>query len=139
MSRPRDIQRLLAMIEKRTAKPFDWRGSRDCVSFAARAVKAQSGIDVLGDLRWSSRREALKLTEAEGGIAMAVDMRLKRIPEALANRGDIAGVADPKLGIRLMVVEGAMLVGPGARGLERQPRSAMIIAWDAMSAIEART
>jgi hypothetical protein len=33
-----------------------------------------------------------------------------------------------------MVVEGATLVGPGSRGLERAPRSTMIVAWDVMTA-----
>ena len=63
-----------------------------------------------------------------------MDRRLRRVPPALAQRGDIAGVPDPLFGVRLMVVDGVTLVGPGARGLERQPRSAMVIAWDAMSA-----
>src|SRR3546814_3100758 len=60
----------------------------------------------------------------------AMDRRMARVAPALAMRGDIAGVPDPLTGLRLMVVEGAMLVGPGAAGLERQPRCAMTIAWD---------
>ena len=122
------------MIEQQSAKSFSWRGGRDCVSFAARAVKAQSGVDILGSLKWNNRREAQAIIDAEGGLALAVDRRLERVPEALASRGDIAAVADAEMGIRLMVVEGRTLVGPGARGLARLPRSSMIIAWDAMSA-----
>jgi hypothetical protein len=47
----------------------------------------------------------------------------------MAQRGDIAAVPDPVLGISLMVLEGATLAGPGARGIKRLPRSAMIAAW----------
>ncbi len=134
--RTRDIEGLIALIEARSAKPFDWRGRRDCVAFAAMAVAAQSGIDVLGDLRWRSRREARALLEAEGGLLAAVDRRLDRVPVALARRGDIGAVAaGPRdvSSIRLMVIEGAMLVAPGKSGLERQPRANLLWAWDAMS------
>lgn len=133
VDKARDIAGLIAMIEARSSKPFNWKGSRDCVAFAARAVKVQSGVDVLADLQWKSRAQALTILAAEGGLAIAVDTRLSRIPEAMAMRGDIAGVVDAKLGIRLMVVEGAMLVGPGKHGLVRLPRSAMIMAWNTMS------
>ena len=130
----RDIDALIALIEARAPLRFRWARPRDCVSFAAAAVKAQSGIDVLAGLRWRSRRQALAFLVAQGGLEAATDRRLRRVPPALARRGDIAAVADAEHGIRLMVVEGQTLVGPGAKGLERQPRAAMIIAWDAMSA-----
>lgn len=129
----RNIPALLALIEKRAAIPFGWRNGRDCASFAARAIKAQTGIDARGQLRWKNRREAVLTIEAEGGLEKAMDRRLTRVPLAMAQRGDIAAVPDPVLGIRLMVIEGALLVGPGASGLERQPRGDMVIAWDTMS------
>lgn len=127
----RDYPALFALLERRRARRFSWR-SQDCVRFAAAAVKAQTGRDPLAGLpRWRTRREALAAAEAEGGLEAAVDARLKRIPPALAQRGDIAGVPDPLFGVRLMVIEGATLVGPGGHGLERQPRSAMVMAWSA--------
>jgi hypothetical protein len=128
--KPRDISALLAMIEKRSAIPFGWRGGRDCVSFAARAVKAQTGIDPRGDLRWSSMKQADAAISQEGGIEAALDARFDRIAPALARRGDIAGIVDDRFGVRLMVVEGAMLVGPSASGLDRLPRAVMTIAWN---------
>lgn len=130
----RDIAALIALLDRRVNKPFAWRRGRDCAWFAAAAIKAQTGVNVLGDRDWSSKRGARAVIAAEGGFEAAMDRRLARIPPALAQRGDIAGVADPLFGIRLMVVEGATLVGPGVRGLERQPRSMMIMAWDSLSA-----
>lgn len=134
---PRDIAALLAMIERRAVIPFAWRGGRDCVSFAARAVKAQTGIDPRGDLRWSSLKQARAAIAKEGGIEAALDARFDRIAPALARRGDIAGIADEMFGIRLMVVEGAMLVAPSANGLDRLPREHMIMAWDTESVRQA--
>lgn len=126
----RDYAALVAAIEAHSAKRFRWRRGRDCVSFAAACIEAQTGRDPLANVAiWSTRREARALADAEGGLEAALDARLGRIPPALARRGDIAGLPDPLFGIRLMVIEGDTLVGPGARGLERLPRSAMTIAW----------
>lgn len=128
----RDLAALIAMIEARQARGFRWRRGRDCVSFAAACVAAQTGVDPLADLpRWRTRREALELAAAEGGLIAGIDRRLARIAPAMARRGDIAGLPDRLLGVRLMVVEGETLVGPGARGLERLPRGAMTMAWSA--------
>ncbi|MFA6219585.1 MAG: hypothetical protein WC692_07370 [Erythrobacter sp.] len=130
----RDIAALIATIEGHSKRAFRWRRGRDCVSFAAACIEAQTGRDPLADLpRWQSRREALALAREQGGLDAAVDARLgARVPPAMAKRGDIAGLPDRQFGIRLMVIEGETLVGPGTGGLERLPRSAMMIAWPAM-------
>jgi hypothetical protein len=133
LTRSRNIPALLALIEARSAIPFSWSGEADCASFAALAAKAQSGIDARGQLRWNGVAEAFEIIRAEGGLAMAFDRRFRRVAEAMAQRGDIAAVADRRFGIGMMVVEGRTLVGPGKNGLERQSRSAMIMSWDAMS------
>lgn len=126
----RDVQALLALIEARSQRGFRWRRGRDCVSFAAACIAAQTGVDPLADLpRWRTRREALTIANQQGGLIAALDARLTPVPPALAQRGDIAGLPDRLLGIRLMVVEGATLVGPGKRGLERLPRGEMVLAW----------
>lgn len=122
------------LLDERVAVPFEWRGRRDCACFADAAILAQTGVSVIGDLSWSSRREARAVIEAEGGLERAMDKRLKRVPLALAMRGDIAAIPDPLFGIQLLVIEGASLVGPGEHGLMRLPRSMMTIAWDVMSA-----
>ncbi|MCX9146626.1 DUF6950 family protein [Erythrobacter sp. WG] len=128
MSRNRTA--LIEAIEARRLSRFRWRRGRDCVSFAAACVKAQTGSDPLAGLgSWANLREARERVSAEGGLEAALDARFDRVPPALAQRGDIAGVPDPLFGIRLMVIEGEMLVGPATRGLERLPRSEMTIAW----------
>ena len=126
----RDHEALLALLERRARSPFSWR-RWDCARFAAAAVKASTGRDVLGGLRWRSRREAAVVIEQEGGLEAAVSRRLVPIAPALAARGDVAGVPDTLFGIRLMIVEGRTLVGVGERGLERCPRAAMTLAWSA--------
>jgi hypothetical protein len=126
----RDIPALIAAIEARSGRGFRWRRGRDCVSFAAACVKAQTGEDLLAHVpTWTTRAEALRMAQARGGLKLALDKRLSRIEPALAKRGDIAGLPDRLFGVRLMVVEGETLVGPGTRGLERLPRRAMTLAW----------
>lgn len=132
--RIRNIAALIELLDARTDVAFAWRGRRDCAHLADAAIEAQSGVSVIGDLTWNSLRQARAVIDGEGGLEKAMDRRLRRVPPALAMRGDIAGVPDVAFGIRLMVIEGRTLVGPAAKGLERQPRSAMVIAWDTMTA-----
>lgn len=108
--------------------PFEWgRKANDCVAFAGGAVRAQTGIDPLKGLRWTSQRSAMRLLSRLGGLEAAVSSRLSPVAPALARRGDIAGVVENGK-LLLMVVEGALLVGPGQR---RAPRAAMSLAWSA--------
>lgn len=126
----RNHDALFGFLADRADMPFRWGRSRnDCVTFAAKAAKAQTGTNPLGDLRWDSRREGLALLDKLGGLEAAVDAKLRRITPAMAKRGDIAGVPDDRFGLSLMVVEGATLVGPSSHGLKRQPRTAMVTAW----------
>lgn len=136
--KPRDIPALLAIIERRAAIRFAWYRGRDCVSFAARAVKAQTGVDPRGNLRWSNLEQARAVVDQEGGIEAAMDRRFDRVAPALARRGDIAAVPGEPFGIRLMVVEGAMLISPGDTGLCRLHRQHMIMAWDTESVRQVR-
>jgi hypothetical protein len=125
----RDIEALIETIEAHQQRPFRWRPGSDC-TFALTCAKAQTGRDILADIApWRTRREARAVASALGGFEAALDARLVRIPPALAQRGDIAGLPDRLFGVRLMVVEGATLVGPGTRGLERLPRGEMVMAW----------
>lgn len=128
----RDIGALITLIEARLEAAFGWQRGRDCVSFAAACVLAQTGVDILAGVPgWRSRKQALALAKEQGGLEAALDARLAPIAPALAQRGDIAGLPDPAFGVRLMVIEGATLVGPGSAGLERLPRSEMVLAWSA--------
>ena len=129
----RNVAALIAVIEARSVRRFAWRRGRDCVGFVAACVEAQTGTDPLADLpTWRTRREALAVAEGEGGLQAAVDRRFVRLPPAMAQRGDIAGVPDELFGVRLMVVEGDTLVGPGERGLQRVRRTEMTMAWSVM-------
>lgn len=131
----RDLVGLLYEIELRRNLPHRWERGRDCVSAALACVEAQTGVDLLADLpEWSSRREARKVASDLGGLIAALDARMDRIPPALAKRGDVAGIPEGTFGVQLMIVEGATLVGPGDKGQERQPRSAMTMAWNAETA-----
>lgn len=128
----RDFEALIELMQARQARGFRWRFPRDCVSFVAACVKAQTGRDLLAGVpRWRTRAEALAVADAQGGLIAAIDARLRRVEPAMARRGDIAGLPDPLFGVRLMIVEGDTLVGPGQRGLERLPRSEMVMAWSA--------
>jgi hypothetical protein len=126
----RDFEALTRFLEERGPRPFAWgaRGN-DCVAFAAGAVAAQIGSDPLAGLQWESAEQARTLLRAEGGMRAALDRRFCRIPAAMAQRGDIAGVACREFGTRLMIVEGETLAGPGDRGTRRMRREAMIVAW----------
>lgn len=130
----RDTAALIAWLDQGAHRRFRW--GRDCVRFACDAVEVQTGTDPAPGLRWRTRREALAILDAEGGLIAAVDRRLQRVAPALARRGDIAGVPEKgAIGLRLMVIEGATLVAPGTNGHDRQPRSAMTIAWSAEAVV----
>lgn len=126
----RDLEAFGRFLAERTALPHAWEKGRCCVSFALGAAAAQTGRDVLGTLPdWRTQRQAKTVAARLGGLETAMDARFRRIPPAMAMRGDIAGVADAEFGVGLRAVEGRSLVGPGERGLRRRPRAEMIAAW----------
>lgn len=128
----RDYDALLRFIAEREAVPHSFGKQRnDCVAYGAGAIRAQTGRAPLGRLRWTTVRGAARVLKRLGGMEAAVSARLRPIAPAEAMRGDIAGIDDAQFGLRLMVVEGDTLVGPGAHGNKRQPRAAMIKAWSA--------
>ena len=129
----RNIAAFVAYLEERQSVGHAWHDARDCVRFSVGAAAQISSKEPLVDLSWSTRKEALIVCKNMGGIEAAMDLHYDRVAPALAMRGDIAGVVDDRWGVHLMVVEGAMLVGPGENGLVRLPRNQMIVAWDAMS------
>lgn len=133
----RNIPALLAFINERQNRPHAWgRYANDCIAFAAYAVKAQTGHHWLGNLTWCCERTALRAIAREGGLEAAIDRRFRRLPASMAQRGDIAGVPDDRFGIHPMIVEGATLVGPGAKGNRRLPRRAMTVAWSATDPLQ---
>lgn len=128
----RDHNALVAYIGARMRAPFAW-GANDCVTFAAGAVRAQTGRDPLGAIaaRWSTARGAAHVLRKFGGMEAAVSSVLPPIAPAMAARGDVAGWLDAQGRLQLAIVEGQTLVGPGEAGIVRLSRSAMVKAWSA--------
>lgn len=129
----RDIEALLAFIESRHNMPHEWgRNKNDCVSFALEAAKVQTGRGRASAVRWHDEKSGLRAIKKLGGLEAAFDKYFQRIPPSMAQRGDIAGVPDERVGIHPMIVEGDLLVGPGDRGNRRLSRRAMTVAWSAV-------
>ena len=132
MTPRRDVAALIAFIDSRQNTAHEWgRKANDCAGFALDAVKAMTGKGRASSLKWSSRAAGLRVIKRFGSLEAAFDHYFVRIPPALAQRGDIAGVPDETFGIHPMIVEGLTLVGPGDGGNRRLPRRAMTIAWSA--------
>lgn len=109
-------------------------GSHDCVSFAAGAVRAITGADVL-PLHWSSPAEAVAALRRMGGLRAAVQSVLPPLAvPTLAQRGDVvlvrAAVADRRaLRQWLAVVDGPRWWAPAVTGLESGPLDLAAQAW----------
>lgn len=127
----RDHGALVAYLHAQAKVPFSW-SSASCVHLAAGAVQAQTGRDIMAELpRWKTERGAKLQLARLGGLEAAADSLLRRIPPAMAQRGDIAGVRDPDGELFLMVVEGDTLAGVHASGARRARRRHMVMAWSA--------
>ncbi len=126
---PRDFTALHAFIDSRQSAPFAW-WTHDCVTFAAHAAQAQTGVDYLKRLgvRWKTDRGAARALKARGGLAAAVDGVLRPVAPAMAARGDL-GLIVIEGRESLVVIEGDLVVGPGLAGLVRVPRGALSSAW----------
>ncbi len=126
----RDLAALMDFLQARHAMPFDWgRHRNDCVSYALGAIEAQTGRRLLRRRDWHDEASAAAVIAEMGGLARSVTRRLRCTAPAAAMRGDIGAVAHATFGIALVVVEGATLAGPGARGTRRLPRSMLLRAW----------
>lgn len=124
-------QRLVALVEQREARPFEY-GRHDCCLWAAAAVRAQTGVDVARGLRgYRSARGAARTLISAGfdGIEDAAAALLgPRIAPLLARRGDIVSDGEA-LGV--MWAGCALFVGegPGVAGLVRVPLRQLKAAW----------
>lgn len=113
--------------------PFAW-GSWDCVTFAAAAVHALTGVDHLSGLAaWNGPLEAARLLRDLGGLRAAVTSRLgEPFLPGLACAGDVVLTTDPNAddGRELLAVcHGPYLIAPGATGLCVLPLTSGICAW----------
>lgn len=140
MSRPTTLtrlpdwpERLAAYLAAQRGAVFAW-GACDCVRFAAGAVLATTGQQVL-PVHWANRSDASRQLRALGGLCAAVDGVLPRLPApTLAQRGDVVLVQAPVAAGRarrrwLAVVDGALWRTPGPQGLAAGPMAQAVVAW----------
>lgn len=126
-----DHQAALAIVEGRINAPFVWGSdANDCISFMAAVVRAYCGYDPIHGLHWSDEAEGAAVIAGLGGFEAAISSRLTPIAPAMASRWDVA-LVETAAGPLAMVVEGAMLVGPGPTRQRRLPRKMMVKAWTA--------
>lgn len=123
--------RLDALARARLCMPFAW-GSNDCFGFAADAVQAMTGSDLLHGLRgnhrtWQAayRRHARTPGGAVGVINAA---GLPCIDPRLARRGDLVRIAQPLFDL-LAICNGRDAIAPGVDGLELAPMDGAVSAW----------
>ena len=122
---------LIAYLEGREAWSFGYGRepmTHDCARFCGAGVEAVYGQNPLSRFssEWTTRRGARRVLARHKGMAAAVSEVMIAIPVTLAQRGDVGLTADNTL----VLVEGDMVVGlHPERGLIRQPRSAVTLAW----------
>lgn len=127
--------RLVAFFEERDRQAFSW-GVNDCCTFAAAAVRATTGADLLAALpqRWDDASGAARVLRRERGLAGAVTARLgPPLPTpALAQRGDVVLVrADIEAWhVRFLAVcDSDRWAAPHYQGVLRGPMSQALKAW----------
>lgn len=125
-------ERLAAFIESRRHTAFAW-GRNDCATFAADALLATTGTDVLASLRgtWASEPEAAAVLARMGGLPRAAMACLGRPLRhaAAAPRGAVVLARMGRtvvLGLRL---SSAQWCAPGAAGLLFRPAAEVRLAW----------
>lgn len=125
-------QRLSAYLAPLRDKQFRW-GKHDCCTFAAGAVEAMTGEDVIPEFRGTysdeaSANEALAKIGA-GTLIRTMNAKFERVPVGHAHRGDVVMIQGGGLGIAMGDV--AIQVGEaGSReGLIRRPRPEWRKAW----------
>jgi hypothetical protein len=113
--------------------PFEW-GAQDCVSFAANAAIALTGLDPLREYRGKYHDEdgAYKLVGEAGLQAFVAGLMAEfgatECPLAFAQRGDWAMVLVAN-NLVTGVISGDTVVAPGARRLAHVPLARAVVAW----------
>lgn len=126
-------ERLAAYLAHARPLRFTW-GTHDCVTFAAGAVQAITGQDVL-PLRWPDAAHAARALRRLGGLPAAVGLMLPALATpGLAQRGDVVLVQASVHGGRarrqwLGLADGHRWWTPSATGLESGPMDSACKAW----------
>lgn len=118
--------RLDSYVTARRALPFAW-GRNDCVLYAAGAIEAMTG-EALALPKWTTGRQALRHLQSLGGLELAVDYVLTRLPGPRhAKRGDILLI--PQTRPLLAVCLGRLAAAPGAARSEFVVSLTAVTAW----------
>lgn len=122
-------ERLAAFIAERRELPFAW-GPADCGHFAAGAIEAMTGVDVLAPAlpKWSNRREAVRAMRTLGNSMREVTTAVlgEPVAPAFAAIGDI-GLADGPSA--LLVCNGGTWLGVGRERVETVSAERVVCAW----------
>ena len=123
--------RLDALARSRLMVPFAW-GTNDCFAFAADAVQAMTGHDVLHGLRGNHRtwKAAYRRHARTPGGALGVIESTELVPvdPRLARRGDLVRIHQPFFDL-LAICNGSDAIAPGLQGLEATPITGAVSAW----------
>ena len=109
--------RLTSYLFGRLRERFAY-GGLDCVLFAANAVQAMTGTDLLGELRgtWHTKGQAMRMLATRGGLRAAVTSVMGPASDRAHKRGDLV-LCELGLGPTLCLAWGIGVMGPGAEGL----------------------
>lgn len=127
--------RLNAIIAERAAVPFKW-GAQDCCTFAADAIAAITGADLMARYRgYDSAITAGRIFGPAGGIPQVVEQvaRDHALPEwaavLLARRGDLCLVESETDGPALGICIGSRIAAAGTAGLVFVSLNRALRAW----------
>lgn len=122
-------ERLAAFIAGRREQTFAW-GPGDCGHFAAGAIEATTGVDVLTPAlpSWNSRREAVRAMRTLGNSMREVTTAVlgEPVPPAFASIGDIGLTDAPSA---LVVCNGSSWLGVGRDRVEAVAAERVVCAW----------
>lgn len=115
-------ERLNDFLEGRRERPFSW-GDNDCVLFAADAVLAMAGEDIVALWRgYDNEREALRRLRDVGGMRGLMEIvGLPEKPVGLAQRGDLVLVMNDGRETFGVVAGHGHWCGPGEDALVFRP------------------
>lgn len=129
--RPNWERQFYAVLHNALSRPMAY-GQHDCGLFVADCIEALTGADLGADLRgtYKTRREALQVCEAHGGLVELVSRLLgPPQPPAAARRGDPVAMYHPRFGVSLGVSDGGKAAFLGPAGLRLFPRRLISMTW----------
>lgn len=94
--------RLSEYLQERREMPFKY-GSNDCAHFAAGAVKAVTGEDVMSDIKsYTTKAGSLRAIKEAGAdsLEQIIDRKFEALPIGFASTGDLA-LYDGSVGVVL--------------------------------------